>query len=125
MGTIININITGFVGSNPQVRTVQTSNGDKQVASFSVAVNRTNGGGQKQTLWVRVNCWGNLAKVAEQYVKRGSLIQATTEWLRPSAWVDQSGSPQASIDIDANRLILLDRVNGDSEQTSEEEQIPF
>jgi single-stranded DNA-binding protein len=74
---------------------------------------------------VRVNCWGNLAKVAEQYVKRGSLIQATTEWLRPSAWVDQSGSPQASIDIDANRLILLDRVNGDSEQTSEEEQIPF
>jgi single-strand DNA-binding protein len=125
MGTIISINITGFVGSDPQVRTVQTSNGDKQVASFSVAVNRTNGGGQKQTLWVRVNCWGNLAKVAEQYVKRGSLIQATTEWLRPSAWVDQSGSPQASIDIDANRLILLDRVNGDSDQTSEEEQIPF
>ncbi len=57
MGTIISINITGFVGSDPQVRTVQTSTGDKQVASFSVAVNRTNGGGQKQTLWVRVNCW--------------------------------------------------------------------
>jgi single-stranded DNA-binding protein len=64
MGTIININITGFVGSDPQVRTVQTSNGDKQVASFSVAVNRTNGGGQKQTLWVRVNCWNALADVA-------------------------------------------------------------
>ena len=123
MGTIINVSITGFVGSDPQVRAVQTSNGNKQVASFSVAVNRTNGGGQKQTLWVRVNCWGNLAKVAEQYVKRGSLIQATTEWLRPSAWVDQSGSPQASIDIDANRLILLDRVNGDSDDNPGD--IPF
>ena len=125
MGTIININITGFVGSDPQVRTVQTSNGDKQVASFSVAVNRTNGGGQKQTLWVRVNCWNALADVVARYVRKGSLVGVTTEWLRPSAWVDQSGSPQASIDIDANRLILLDRVNGDSDQTSEEEQIPF
>ena len=125
MGTIININITGFVGSDPQVRTVQTSNGDKQVASFSVSVNRTNGGGQKQTLWVRVNCWNALADVVARYVRKGSLVGVTTEWLRPSAWVDQSGSPQASIDIDANRLILLDRVeNGDSQDTPDE-QIPF
>ena len=125
MSSIFQINFVGFVGSDPSIRTVQTSNGDKQVASFSVAVNRTNGGGQKQTLWVRVNCWNALADVVARYVRKGSLVGVTTEWLRPSAWVDQSGSPQASIDIDANRLILLDRVNGDSDQTSEEEQIPF
>ena len=125
MGTLLNISITGYVGNEPQVRTVQTSNGDKQVASFSVAVNRTNGGGQKQTLWMRVNCWGNLSTVAQQYIHKGSLVQVTTEWLRPSAWMDQSGSPQASIDIDANRLILLDRVeNGDNTDTPAEE-IPF
>jgi len=125
MGTLLNISITGYVGNEPQVRTVQTSNGDKQVASFSVAVNRTNGGGQKQTLWMRVNCWGNLSNVAQQYIHKGSLVQVTTEWLRPSAWMDQSGSPQASIDIDANRLILLDRAeNGDNTDTSEE-IIPF
>jgi len=35
----------------------------------------------------------------------------------------KSGSPQASIDIDANRLILLDRVNGDSDDNSGD--IPF
>lgn len=124
MGTIINVSITGFVGSDPQVRTVQTSSGDKQVASFSVAVNRTNGGGQKQTLWVRVNCWNALAEVAAKYVRKGSLVQVTSEWLRPSAWVDQSGSPQASLDMDANRLVLLDRNNGESEDTPDE-QIPF
>jgi single-strand DNA-binding protein len=125
MGTLINISITGYVGNEPQVRTVQTSNGDKQVASFSVAVNRTNGGGQKQTLWVRVNCWDKLSSVACTYLKRGSLVQVTTEWLRPSAWIDQSGSPQASIDIDANRLVLLDRVeNGDNNDTPDE-TIPF
>ena len=36
----------------------------------------------------------------------------------------KSGNPQASIDIDANRLILLDRVHSDNSETPEEE-IPF
>lgn len=106
MGTSLNIQVTGFVGSDPQVKTV----GEQRVASFSVAVNRKNGGGQKQTLWVRVSAWGKLADVAAQYVHKGSLLQVTSEWLRPSAWIDQSGTPQVSLDMDANRLVLLDRV---------------
>jgi single-strand DNA-binding protein len=104
MGTSINIQVTGFVGSDPQVKTV----GEQRVASFSVAVNRKNGSGQKQTLWVRVNAWGKLADVAVQYIHKGSLLQVSS--VRPSAWVDQSGTPQVSLDMDANRLVLLDRV---------------
>ena len=120
MGTIINISVTGFVGSEPQMREV----GEQRVAAFSVAVNRKNGSGQQQTLWVRVNCWNKLGDVAVQYVHKGSLVQVTTEWMRPSAWLDKSGTPQASVDLDANRLILLDRVeNGDSDNASE--GIPF
>lgn len=88
---------------------------------FSVAVNRKNGNGQKQMLWVRVNAWGKLADVAAQYVHKGSLVQVSSEWLRPSAWVDQSGSPQVSLDMDANRLVLLDRAdNGDNGHSEEE-----
>lgn len=117
MGTIITISVTGFVGSAPQVREV----GEQRVASFSVAVNRKNGNGDQQTLWLRVNCWNKLADVAEQYVHKGSLVQVTTEWMRPSAWIDQSGDAQASIDLDANRLVLLDRsTDGQSDNDSEE-----
>ena len=118
MGTSINIQVTGFVGSDPQVKTV----GEQQVASFSVAVNCKNGG-KKQTLWVHVNCWNKLADIAAQYVKKGSLVQVTTEWLRSSAWVDQSGAPQASLDLDANRLVLLDRLESDDPENGED--IPF
>ena len=97
---------------------------EQRVASFSVAVSRKNGGGRKQTLWVRVNCWNKLADVAEQYIRKGSLVQVAAQWLRPSAWVDQTGTAQASLDIDASRLILLNRAeNGDSEVPSED--IPF
>jgi single-strand DNA-binding protein len=114
--------VTGFVGSDPQVRQV----GEQSVASFSVAVSRKNRAGEKLTVWVRVNCWNKLADVAQQYVKKGSLIQASSEWLRPSAWIDQSGTAQPSLDIDASRLVLLDRVeNGDNGHAEAEEQIPF
>lgn len=122
MGTMLTMSVTGFVGGEVTVRQV----GEQRVASFSVAVSRKNRAGEKQTLWVRVNCWNRLADVAQQYVKKGSLIQATSEWLRPSAWVDQSGTPQPSLDMDANRLVLLDRAeNGDNGHSENEEQIPF
>lgn len=120
MGTSINMQVTGFVGSDPQVRQV----GEQRVASFSVAISRKNRAGEKQTLWVRVNCWNKLADIAEQYVKKGSLVQVMAEWLRSSAWVDQSGTPQPSLDMDANRLVLLDRAeNGDNDH--DESDIPF
>ena len=69
MGTSINLQVTGFVGSDPQLKTV----GEQQVASFSIAVSRKNGAGKKQTLWLRVNCWNKLSDIAVQYVKKGSL----------------------------------------------------
>lgn len=122
MGTSINMQVTGFVGSDPQVRQV----GEQSVASFSVAVSRKNRAGEKQTIWVRVNCWNKLSEVAVEYVHKGSLVQVTAEWLRLSAWSDQSGTPQPSLDIDANRLVLLDRAeNGDNGHSESEEQIPF
>lgn len=53
------------------------------------------------------------------------MLASLAAFLRPSAWISQDGTPQASIDIDANRLILLDRVeNGDSHDTPDD-QIPF
>jgi len=123
MGTSLHMYVTGFVGSDPQVRQV----GEQSVASFSVAVSRKNRAGEKQTLWVRVNCWNKLSEVAAQYVKKGSLIQVSSEWLRPSAWVDQSGTPQPSLDMDANRLVLLDRAENGNNGHSDEamSDIPF
>lgn len=122
MGTIITMSVTGFVGSDVTIREA----GGQQVASFSVAVNRKNSNGEQQTLWIRVNCWNKLGDVAKEYVHKGSLVQVTADWMRPSAWVDQSGNAQASIDINANRLVLLDRAeNGDNGHSEDTEDIPF
>ena len=114
MGTLFSASVTGFVGGEVSVREV----GEQRVASFSVAVNRKTRNGEQQTLWVRVNCWNNLATVAHSYLKAGSLVQVQASWMRASAYIDREGNPQASLDINADRLILLDRVN------SEDRNIP-
>ena len=123
MGTSLNMQVTGYVGSDPQVRQV----GEQNVASFSVAISRKNRNGDKQTVWVRVSCWNKLADFAVKYVHKGSLVQVTAEWLRQSAWMDQTGTPQPSLDIDAQRLVLLDRAeNGDNGHSDESmSDIPF
>ena len=113
MGSSINIQVTGYVGSEPQIKDV----GEQKVASFSLAVNRKTRNGTQQTLWVRVNCWNGLASVVENYLTKGKLVQISTSWMRPSAWIDQNGTPRISIDLDANRLILLDRAEQDHEIT--------
>ena len=41
------------------------------------------------------------------------------------AGTHKDGTPQASIDIDANRLILLDRVENGDNGHSESDDIPF
>ena len=123
MGSSMDIQVTGYVGSDPQMREV----GEQRVASFNVAVSRKNRAGQKQTQWLRVNCWNKLADVAEQYVQKGSLVQVKAEWQRPSAWIDKSGTAHASNDIDAHRLVLLDRVGSDEydEEEAQVADIPF
>ena len=117
MGSSINIQVTGYVGSEPEIKEV----GEQRVASFSLAVNRKTRNGTTQTLWVRVNAWNGLSDVVAKFVRKGSLLQISTSWMRPSAWIDQNGTARISLDLDANRLILLDRV----EQQPEQEEIPF
>jgi len=123
VGTILMISVTGFIGNEVSVREV----GEQRVASFSVAVNRKTSSGEQQTLWVRVNCWNKLADVANGYLKTGSLVQIQASWMRPSAYIDREGNPQASLDITADRLVLLDRVNGDAPVDTDQDMtdIPF
>lgn len=118
MGSSISVQITGFVGSEPQVKEV----GEQRVVSFSLAVNRKTSTGKQQTLWVRVNAWNGLGDIAVKFLRKRSLAQVETSWLRPSAWIDQNGEARISLDLDASRITLLDRVTTTAQKT---EQIPF
>jgi len=74
------IEIIGNLGKAPECRTL--SNGGI-VAKFSVATTKTykdaQGQKQKSVTWHNCECWGNLATVAEKYLRKGTQVYVSGE----------------------------------------------
>lgn len=99
--------LIGNVGADPEVRYLDK---DRVVCTFSLATNETytDANGQKinDTEWHRIEMWDNLAKIAEKYVKKGSLIYVEGK-LRNEIWKDKTGNEKSGVKIRAIALNLL------------------
>ena len=64
------VRLIGHVGKDPEVRVLD---GDKKVASFSLAVknNYKNREGEYQSQWFNCEAWGKTCELIEKYVKKG------------------------------------------------------
>jgi len=75
---------------------------------------------------LRFHCRSHLAPVRAPslfpFVDNHPPCQCEATWMRSSAWIDKNGESRVSLNIDANRLTLLDRVPANEPET---EQIPF
>jgi single-strand DNA-binding protein len=131
--------ILGNLGKDPEMR--YTPSG-QAVCSFSVASTRkyTTGSGEqvKETIWFRVQTWGKLAEVCNQYLKRGGLVYVEGRLIpdkqtgSPRVWNKQDGTAGASFEVNAQTVRFLSRMeSGDHEQVEHhaepvsEEDIPF
>ncbi len=114
--------IVGNLGGDP---TTNTTKDGQQVANFNVAVNRKKNG-TKVTTWYRVSAWNANADLAAKYLKKGSRVLVEGSGLRASAYLDQSGKPQASLELNADRLIFLDSAPESTASSPEaEDELPF
>ncbi|MGQ9908476.1 MAG: single-stranded DNA-binding protein [Candidatus Flexifilum sp.] len=100
--------IVGNVGRDPEMKFFPDGN---SVCNFSVAVtrrstDRTTQERKEETTWFRVNCWRQLAEIANQYVRKGTQVMIVGR-LKARAYLDQSGQPQVSLDIEADQMQLL------------------
>jgi len=74
MPALNRVQLIGYLGKEPESRF--TPNG-KKVAHFSLGVTQRwkSGGETKEfTEWVNVEAWGKLGEIAQQYLKKGSLV---------------------------------------------------
>ena len=95
--------IIGRLGTKPRLR--QTNTG-VAVVSLSVATNeiwRTEDGEKKLTQWHTVIFWRNLAELASQYLRKGSLIYVEGR-LRTRNWQGSDGNKRWTTEIIAARL---------------------
>lgn len=116
-GSVNKVILVGRLGKDPVARSM--GSGDK-VVSFSLATSeswrdKATGERKEKTEWHNVVIFNeNLAKIAEQYVKKGSNIYIEGA-LQTRKWTDQSGVEKYTTEVVLQRfrgeLTLLDSRN--------------
>jgi len=110
--------LIGNVGKDPDVR--YFDNGSA-VVNFTLATTErgyTAANGTQipdRTEWHNIVCWRGLAKVAEQFVKKGTQLYIEGK-IRTRSYDDQNGIKRYVVEIYADNMELLGRRGGDSAQ---------
>ena len=99
--------LVGRLGRDPETR---YTGGGQAVANFSVATDETfkdkSGERQKRTEWHKIVVWGKLAEIAQQYLKKGSLIFIEGR-IQSREWQDKEGQKRTSFEIIASNFRML------------------
>jgi len=105
--------LVGNVGADPEVRYLDgASDGGVSVANINLATTETytnkNGERVSQTEWHRVVLWRGLAKVTENYVKKGMKLYIEGR-LKTRTWEDKEGNKRYTTEIWADNMQMLDK----------------
>src|SRR3974377_1308283 len=96
--------LVGRLGRDPETR---YTSGGQAVANFSVATDESYkdraGERQKRTEWHRIVVWGKQAEIAQQYLRKGSLIFLEGR-IQTRQWDDREGQKRTSTEIVANNF---------------------
>jgi single-strand DNA-binding protein len=119
-GSVNKVILLGNLGRDPEVRTL---NSGARVVNLRVATSeswrdKASGERQERTEWHSVVIYNeNLAKIAEQYLKKGSKVYVEGQ-IQTRKWTDQSGQERYTTEVVLQRfrgeLTLLDRGGGDA-----------
>ncbi len=112
--------LVGNVGKDPEVKYFDN---DVSVCNFSLATSETytrNGEKVTQTEWHNIVLWRGLAKVAENYVKKGMQLYIEGS-LRTRSWEDQNGNKRYITEVMGSNMQMLGK-KGDHEATENENQ---
>jgi single-strand DNA-binding protein len=91
--------LVGRLGRDPETR---FTSGGQAVCNFTMATDETykdrNGERQKRTEWHRIVLWGKLAELAQQYLKKGSLVFIEGR-IQTRQWDDREGQKRNTTEI--------------------------
>ena len=99
--------LVGRLGRDPETR--YTSSG-QAVCNFTLATDEVfrdrSGERQKRTEWHRVVLWSKLAEIAQQYLRKGSLVYLEGR-IQTRQWDDRDGNKRTTVEIVANIMRML------------------
>ena len=116
MNTLRNkVQLIGNLGQNPEIRTFDNG---KAVARFSLATKDSyrdsNGKKVTETQWHNLVAWGNLAKIVEKYLLKGSEV-AIEGKLTHKAYDDKDGKKRYFTEVVMTDMVMLRGKNSTEE----------
>ena len=121
MAGVNKVILVGNLGKDPEVKSF--ANG--MVAKFTIATSESykdkSGNKVEQTEWHNVEVWGELAKIAEQYLRKGKKVYVEGS-LRTDSWED-NGVKKYATKIRASNFQMLDS-GGNAQGENQEQQTP-
>ena len=113
----------GRLGKDPETRYL--ANGDA-ATNFSIAVGESwkdkQGQKQERTEWVNVSCFGRIAEICGEYLRKGSRVMVSGK-MKTDKWQDQSGNDRYTTKIMLRDMNMLDsRAEGQPAQAPQQPQ---
>lgn len=106
MAGVNKVILIGNLGSDPEVRHLSSGS---SVANFNIATSESftkNGEKITQTEWHRIELWDGLAKIAEQYLKKGNSVYIEGK-LKTETWQDKDGVSRTTTKIRGTNMTLI------------------
>jgi single-strand DNA-binding protein len=113
MASVNKVILVGHLGKDPEVRYMPSG---EAVCNFSMATtekwkDKGSGETKEATEWHRVSLFGSQAKVAGEYLKKGSLCYIEGK-LTTRKWTDKEGKDQYTTEVRGDRMQMLGSPGG-------------
>jgi single-strand DNA-binding protein len=99
--------LVGRLGRDPETR---YTSGGQAVCNFTLATDESfkdrSGERQKRTEWHRIVLWGKLAEIAQQYLKKGTMVYIEGR-IQSRQWDDRDGNKRTTFEIVGNVMRML------------------
>ena len=123
MNQLNSIILEGNVCKEPEIKEI---NGEKNLATFSIAVNRyykkADGDFEQETSYFDIEAWGtNYVKLISEKAEKGSGVRIVGR-LKQNRWQDQNGKWQSRVSVVAEHVEFRAKVEKKEESKPVEEE---
>ena len=121
------VSLIGHLGKDPEIQYLPSGG---TVVHFSVATTekwKDKSGTQKDhTEWHNVFCFGKLAEICSEYLKKGSMVYCEGK-IQTRSWDDKDGNKKFKTEILINTMKMLDKKKGNDKSGAdpEDSDVPF
>lgn len=111
--------LIGYVGRDPEERVTA---GGKKVSSFPLGISFSKGG-EKITVWYRINCWDGSYYPILSHIKKGNCVTVIGDLSPPTTYQDKNGDIKIDMTVTCHSVSFTPNSKPKEERHERDESI--